>query len=211
VIVAIEAASVDLSIALAEPDGRLIGRSAWRSAQRQSAELLPRLLALLDEHGRRLESTQLAAVGIGPGSFTGLRVAMSLAKGLAMALSIPIVGIPSLEAWLDAEPQAKAALSRAGAREAYLHERGTGEMTMVDRDALPATLRAAKVVAPHDLVDAFGIVDAVSPRRATDAIALRAAERAASGATDDLRTLEPLYLRAPRGVSDAQGATVRWL
>jgi tRNA threonylcarbamoyl adenosine modification protein YeaZ len=210
-IVAIEAASVDLSIALADQDGRVIGASTWTSAQRQSAELLPRLLALLEVHGRRIGDTRLVAVGTGPGSFTGLRVAMSLAKGLAVARSIPVVGIPSLEAWLDAEPQAKAALSRAGAREAYLHERGTGEMTVVDRDALPVTLRAAKVVAPHDLVDAFGIVDAVSPRRAADAIALRAAERAASGATDDLRTLEPLYIRAPRGVSDAQGATVRWL
>jgi tRNA threonylcarbamoyladenosine biosynthesis protein TsaB len=210
VIIAIEAASVDLSVALAEPDGRAIGGSAWTSAQRQSAELLPRLLALLDEHGRRLDTVRLAAVGIGPGSFTGLRVAMSLVKGLAMALAIPIVGIPSLEAWLDAEPKARVALSRAGAREAYVLARGATEVTLVDRDALPATLHAAKVVAPLELATAFGIADAVRPERAAEAIARRAAERAASGSTDDLRTLEPLYLRAPRGVSEVHEATIRW-
>lgn len=210
-IIAIEAASVDVSLALAEPDGRTIGRSAWRSAQRQSAELLPRLLTLLDEHGRRLETAQVVAVGIGPGSFTGLRVAMSLAKGLAMALSIPIVGIGSLEAWLDAEPRAEAAMSRAGAREAYLLERTATEVTVIDRDALPATLREANVVAPHDLADAFGIAGAVGPERAAEAIARRTAERAARGDSDELRTLEPRYLRAPRGVSDVHEARVRWL
>jgi tRNA threonylcarbamoyl adenosine modification protein YeaZ len=211
VIIAIEAASVEVSIALAEPDGRTIARSAWRSARRQSAELLPRLLALLDERGRRLEATRLVAVGIGPGSFTGLRVAMSVAKGLAMALSIPIVGIPSLEAWLEAEPRAAAALSQAGAREAYLLERDASAVTLVDREALPATIARATVVAPLELAAAFGIADAVAPERAAEAIARRAAERAAQGPADDLRTLEPLYLRAPRGLSDSGMATVRWL
>ena len=54
VIIAIDAASTDLSVALAEPDGTLIAEDAWSSAQRQSAELLPRLLALLAGAGRPL-------------------------------------------------------------------------------------------------------------------------------------------------------------
>ena len=124
VIIAIDAASTDLSLALAEPDGTLIADDAWSSAQRQSAELLPRLLALLDRVERPLGTTTVVAVGTGPGSFTGLRVAMALAKGLAFGLRIPIVGVPSLEAWLDADPEAVAAIARAGAREAYVLERG---------------------------------------------------------------------------------------
>lgn len=207
-IIAIDGASTDLSVAVAEPDGTLLGDVAWSSARRQSAELLPRLLALLEEVGRPLRDATAVAVGTGPGSFTGLRVAMALAKGLAVGLRIPIVGVPSLEAWLDAEPAAVAAVARAGAREAYLLERGKAEPSIVDRDALAA---AASVVAAEEVATAFGLLDARRPHGAI-AIAPRAAARiAADPAGDDLRTLEPIYLRAPRGVSAESGERVRWL
>ncbi|MGH2781301.1 MAG: tRNA (adenosine(37)-N6)-threonylcarbamoyltransferase complex dimerization subunit type 1 TsaB, partial [Thermoleophilaceae bacterium] len=90
-IVAIEGASTELSLALAEPDGTLIADDGWTSAQRQSAELLPRLLGLLDRSNRTLGDLGAVAVGLGPGSFTGLRVAMALGKGLALAAGRPLV------------------------------------------------------------------------------------------------------------------------
>jgi tRNA threonylcarbamoyl adenosine modification protein YeaZ len=208
VIIAIDGASTDLSLALAEPDGSPLGDDAWSSQQRQSAELLPHLLALLARLERPLHDATVVAVGAGPGSFTGLRVAMALAKGLAVGLGIPIVGVPSLEAWLDADPEATAAVARAGAREVYLLARGEGAPRIVDRDALDA---GAAVVAPAEVAAAFGLVGARGPRGAT-AIARRAAERiAADPAGDDLRTLEPIYLRAPRGVAVESGEPVRWL
>ncbi len=207
-IIAIDGASTDLSLALAEPDGSPLGDDAWSSQQRQSAELLPHLLALLARLERPLNAATVVAVGAGPGSFTGLRVAMALAKGLALGLGVPIVGVPSLEAWLDAEPDATGAVARAGAREAYLLERGAGAPRIVDRDALDP---GATVVAAAELAAAFGLVGAKGPRGAT-AIARRAAERiAADPAGDDLRTLEPIYLRAPRGVAVESGEPVRWL
>ncbi|MGH2380284.1 MAG: tRNA (adenosine(37)-N6)-threonylcarbamoyltransferase complex dimerization subunit type 1 TsaB [Candidatus Limnocylindria bacterium] len=205
-IIAIDGASTDLSVALATPDGALIAEDAWSSAQRQSAELLPRLLGLLGD--RSLHDATVIAVGTGPGSFTGLRVAMALAKGLSLGLRIPIVGIPSMDAWLDADPDATAAVGRAGAREAYVLLRGDPKPQLVDRDALAG---AGTVVAPRELAVAFELGDARQPRGART-IAQRASERMNEHpAGDDLATLEPIYLRAPRGVAAESAEQVRWL
>jgi len=211
VIIAIDAASTDLSIALLDPAGEPIGDVAWPSAQRQSSELLPRLLGLLDRHGRKLSDASAVAVGTGPGSFTGLRVSMALAKGLALALDRPIVGVPSLEAWLEAEPDAVAAVARAGAREAYLQLRDEPEPMIAERDRLAARIRDRTVVAAAELAAAFELRSTVPPRAAS-VIGRTAARRlAGDGGGDDLHRLEPRYLRAPRGVDVASEAPVRWL
>ncbi len=209
VIIAIDAASTDLSVALAEPDGTLIAEDAWSSAQRQSAELFPRLLALLAGAGRPLVAATALAVGTGPGSFTGLRVAMALAKGLAIGLARPAVGVPSLRAWLDADPDATAAIARAGARDAYVLMREADAPLIVDRDELDSL--TGPVIAASELAAAFGLDGSRAPRGAS-AIARRAAERLATEpAGDDVSTLEPIYLRAPRGVAVESEERVRWL
>jgi tRNA threonylcarbamoyladenosine biosynthesis protein TsaB len=211
VIIAMDGASTDLGLALADPAGTTFADDAWTSAQRQSAELLPRLLALLDRSGRTLADATAVAVGTGPGSFTGLRVAMALAKGLAVSLGVPIVGVGSLVAWLDAEPDAAAAITRAGAREAYLLTRRAGEPGIADRDRLPELVGGQLVVAPSELVEAFGLASARSPRGAPAIAALAARRLDVDHGGDDLRSLEPIYLRAPRGVTADTEATVRWL
>lgn len=198
-IIAIESASTDLSLALAEPDGTPIVVDGWSAGRRQGSELLPRLLALLAAHGRSVREATAMAVGAGPGSFTGLRVGMSVAKGLAMALDRPIVGVPSLEAWLAAEPSAAGALARAGAREAFLLERGAGAPLVVDRDAVGRV--DATLVCPAELAAAFGLSGTRPPFAAAGAIAAIAASRLAGDPRgDDLARLEPAYLRAPRGI-----------
>jgi tRNA threonylcarbamoyl adenosine modification protein YeaZ len=204
VILAIESASTDVSIAIAEPDGTLRQVDGWSAGQRQSHELLPRVMALLEADRLGLDALTALAVGVGPGSFTGLRVGMSVAKGLAVVLERPIVGVPSLPAWLESEPEARAALARAGAREAYLLRREAGAPEIVDRDDLPAL--GERLVAPFELVEAFELADTVPPQRAAAAVARQAAERLrADPAGDDLARLEPAYLRAPRGVPQATG------
>jgi hypothetical protein len=116
--------------------------------------------------------------------------------------------VPSLGAWLDADPDAVAAVARAGAREAYLLARGEPAPRIVDREALAS---AGTLVAPAELALAFALRDARRPRGAT-AIARRAAERiAADPAGEELEALEPIYLRAPRGVAAESGERVRWL
>jgi tRNA threonylcarbamoyl adenosine modification protein YeaZ len=198
-IIAIESASTDLSLALADPDGRVFAIDGWTAGRRQGSELLPRLLALLDLNRRRVTDASAVVVGTGPGSFTGLRVGMSVAKGICAGLALPIVGVPSLVAWLDAEPDRPAALVRAGARESHLLERGSEEPQLVERDAI--TERGLPLVAPVELAEAFGLADTLPPHRAAVALAARAAARLAQDAAgDDLRRIEPIYLRAPRGI-----------
>ena len=205
-IVALDGAATDLSVALADRDGRPLAADAWTGPGRQSAELLPRLLGLLERAGAGVHDISALAVGLGPGSFTGLRVALALAKGLAVGLDRPIIGTPSLEAWLDGEPKAVAAIARAGAREAYLLRRGE-TVAVVDREAIDV---AGPVVAPSELASAFGLADARPPRGAT-AIARRCAERLSAGRGGDrLDSLEPIYLRPPRGVPAVPAEAPTW-
>ncbi len=213
-ILAIESASTDPSVAVAERDGQPLAIDGWSGGHNQGRELLPRLLAAIDRAERDLSRTTAVAVGIGPGSFTGLRVGMSLAKGLAFGLGVPIVGIPSLAAWLAAEPDARAALARAGAHEAFVLVRGTPEpvLVLVHEDGLPDAIRSEPVAAPAELAAALALAEGRPPLQAAASVAALAAERLeVDRAGDDLRALEPAYLRMPRGIRELPTETVKWL
>jgi tRNA threonylcarbamoyl adenosine modification protein YeaZ len=207
-ILAIESASTDLSLAIAGPDGATLGTDAWSSDHRQAHELLPRALGLLARSGLALSDCRTVAVGLGPGSFTGLRVGLSVAKGIAFSLEVPIIGIPSLEAWLAAEPDCSVAVARAGAAEAYLLGRDAPAPVVVERAAL-ADLGGA--VAARELAADFGLLDARPPDRAAAAIGRLAAGRLVQDpAGDDLERLEPSYLRGPRGIVTTGEGAIQW-
>lgn len=210
-IIALESASSDPSLALATSDGAAYAVDGWVGEGRQASELLPHLLVLLAGAGRELREATALAVGIGPGSFTGLRVSMSLAKGMALALGVPLCGVPSLAAWLIAEPEAAAAVARAGAQEAFLLLRGEAEPRVVQGAELPAMLATSVVVAPSEMASAFGLVGARSPQRAAAAVARMAAARLTEDPRGDpLERLEPWYLRGPRGIGVAAAEVSRW-
>jgi tRNA threonylcarbamoyl adenosine modification protein YeaZ len=204
-IIAIESASSDPSLALASAEGAVLASDGWAGEGRQASELLPRLLVLLASAGLDLREATALAVGVGPGSFTGLRVSMSLAKGIALALRLPMVGIPSLEAWLEAEPGAAAAVSRAGAQDAYLLPRAETEPRIVAAADLRALVGGSVLAAPSELALAFELSGTLPPHGAAAAIARRAAVRLAQDpAGDDLERLEPWYVQSPRGVTASE-------
>ena len=86
-----------LVTAIAVTDGdRVLAHDDRSSEQRHAEVLLPRIEAALASAQVGLSAIELIAVGIGPGSFTGLRVGLATAKGLALATKIPLCGVSSL-------------------------------------------------------------------------------------------------------------------
>lgn len=94
---AIDTSTDTAGLALLE-EGQLKAEVSWRSGQSHTTELLPTLSRLLKQHRLSIESLKAVIVAKGPGSFNGLRVGLSTAKGLALSLKIPIVGISTLAA-----------------------------------------------------------------------------------------------------------------
>jgi len=93
------------SVGLALYDGtRVVGETLWRSEGYHTVELAPALRDLLNLCS--IEAGQLKALGValGPGSFTGLRIGLALAKGMAQGLNLPIIGIPTLDFLANAQP-----------------------------------------------------------------------------------------------------------
>ena len=81
----------------------LIASSAIEFGYDHSKHILEHLQALFDEVKMPLQELQYVAVGVGPGSYTGIRVGVSCAKALSFALDIPLVGISSLRAFCPPE------------------------------------------------------------------------------------------------------------
>jgi tRNA threonylcarbamoyladenosine biosynthesis protein TsaB len=78
----------------------LLAECTWDSARDHTAQLMPQLTMLLQHVGRERSSIDALAVALGPGSWSGLRVGLSTAKGLALARGIPIVGVGTLDVLL---------------------------------------------------------------------------------------------------------------
>lgn len=80
-------------------DGQqIVAELNWHSIDAQTTELLPRLEQVMAWAGARPADLAAIAVSLGPGSFTGLRVAVSLAKGMALAHGLPLIGVSTLDA-----------------------------------------------------------------------------------------------------------------
>lgn len=103
-LLAIDTATGTASVALYRENG-VTGETTWRTRENHTRSLMPEIVRLLDLCNVQVEELQALGVTTGPGSFTGLRIGLSLAKGLALSLRIPLVGIPTLDvcAWAFAQ------------------------------------------------------------------------------------------------------------
>lgn len=90
---------------LALYDGSQVrGEVTWKTSSRHTVELAPALDDLWRRTGVAAGDLRALGVAIGPGAFTSLRIGLALVKGLALALRIPVTGVPSLSVMAAAQP-----------------------------------------------------------------------------------------------------------
>ncbi len=187
-----------------------------------SEDLLPEIEALIKRAGITLSDLELLIVTKGPGSFTGLRIGMASMKGIASALSIPLVSVPTLDAIAEAVgiyPGAVLSVIDARKKKFYLSMKRNGETVIADRDgnaadiidALKAEKMPVLVTGPDALLfsekvaeidDAIPLlVDPEAPRNISRALLSLGLEKYRMKGADDIGE-GPVYIRR----SDAEEA-----
>ncbi|HET9589550.1 MAG TPA: tRNA (adenosine(37)-N6)-threonylcarbamoyltransferase complex dimerization subunit type 1 TsaB [Anaerolineales bacterium] len=105
-LLAVDTSTTQMGLALY--DGvQVIAEYTWRSSQRHTVELAPAISDLLVRCGMTMDDVRSLGVALGPGSFTSLRVGLSLAKGLALARHLPLIGVPTLDILATAQPTSR--------------------------------------------------------------------------------------------------------
>jgi tRNA threonylcarbamoyladenosine biosynthesis protein TsaB len=224
---ATEACSVAVSV-----DGRVHAR--FEPMQREhTARVLPLVQEVLASAGRTLAQVDGLVCGIGPGSFAGLRIGVGVAKGLALARDLPVVGVSSLamlaqRALRDATVDEVVAVIDARMSEIYFgaYRRGAdGRAVVVVPDLVCAPTAAPKLPGgnwtavgsgwgryPEELRQAVGAqlvrTDAAALPHAEDALVLGVPEFAA-GRAGSADALVPAYLRDRVALTLVEQAALR--
>ena len=197
--------------------GAEVATRSWPVRHQHGETLLPTLVAFLSERGASLADLRGIVVGTGPGAFTGLRVGLATAKGLAHGLGLPIVGVSTAEALIDAVRAAEGEASVT----LLLLPAGPNDRVAVRPGQPPELLPGGTEpeVGPDDrlvAVDLDGRAPADAVVRgdvARDGLAAAlfriGGARLASGKPDDLAGLVPEYVTLPRGIRASSGE-VTW-
>ncbi|MFC2045169.1 tRNA (adenosine(37)-N6)-threonylcarbamoyltransferase complex dimerization subunit type 1 TsaB [Chloroflexota bacterium] len=217
-LLAIDTSTDTASIALVRDDD-VLAELTWHCEQNHTVELLPNLDDLLNITGLDIQSVTSIAVARGPGSFNGLRVGISTAKGLAFSMNIPIVGVTTME--IEAYQHAATGLpicpvfnaGRGEIASAMFQKKGnrwqqltTEHITTIDDLCSQITTKTvfcgqyipviASQLKKHLKQKAFIPTLAARLRRA-GYLAELGKKRLEAGSYDNPTTLQPLYLRQP--------------
>ena len=210
-ILVIDTATTRAVIALGTADGTVVEARDWSAGYRHGEELLAQIDALLSDRGLAPADLGGLVVGTGPGAFTGLRVGLATAKGLAHALLLPIAGVATAAALLasagDADDAPVALLQPAGPSDRVLSRAGVTPVILpggTDPELRPGERLVAVDLSGRAPEDAQVRGEAARGGLAA-ALLLVGAARLAAGDADDLARLVPEYVTLPRGVRDAPG------
>jgi tRNA threonylcarbamoyladenosine biosynthesis protein TsaB len=215
---AIDTSTATAGVALGHR-GKVLTEISWQAGYNHTVELHPTVEQVLALNRTSIESIEAIVVAIGPGTFSGLRVGVSAAKGFAMALGVPIVAVGTLT--VEAYPFTITGLPvrpvlDAGRGELMVgHFQAEGEC-IVERDPPVITNLDGLCTSTHEttvfcgehlpkvteeLKERLGNLARIPPKSALLRRPGNLVElgwlRLAEGDSDDLATLQPVYLRAP--------------
>jgi tRNA threonylcarbamoyladenosine biosynthesis protein TsaB len=229
-VLGIETATWTASVGVID-GGQALAERTRRAAGSHAVSLIPLIDEVLAAAGTPLSAIHLIAVSIGPGSFTGLRIGLSIAKGLALAASKPVVGVPTLTAMAHAAGPRDGVLLcpvlDARKREVYAAQFARSaegleplwEPAVLTPEALAERLRPPCLVF-GDGVDEYeptlrrccgdGIELLRSSQLAPSALAVAAlaGARFLRRGGDDVARLEPAYLRLPEAEEGRQAIEI---
>ena len=214
---AIDTSSNTAGIALSHK-GESLASLIWKTAQNHTIELLPNLICLLQQAKVEMSSIEAIIVAKGPGSFNGLRVGISTAKGLASALNIPLLGVNTLEA--EAHPFAFTGLPlrpvhKAGREEiaTALYQQKDNEWQCLEEEELTTVKTLSRRIKrktlfcgeiPPDIMNEIqqtlgkrAIISQSNSLSRASSLATLGWRKLSRGEQDDPVTLQPIYLRPP--------------
>jgi tRNA threonylcarbamoyl adenosine modification protein YeaZ len=148
---AIDSSTVLGSVALFDGEA-LVGEDEARVSNAHGESLLPMVVALFARSGWKAGDVARWGVGVGPGSFTGVRIAVATAKGIAIAGGAELVGVTSLDALADGiEADVVVSVVAAGKAELFVQVRRGGRLILGPAHVpIAATAaRVAEVVREH--------------------------------------------------------------
>lgn len=219
-LLAIDTATRTASLALHD-GARVRAELTWESQDHHTVELMPRIAGVLAQLNATARDLTGVAVSLGPGSFTGVRVGIAAAKGLALAGRIKLVGVPTLDIVAQAMPglhlplvavltagRGRVCAQRYRPAKGKLEADGPAWLTTVRElgtDWTETTCVCGELTAEdrRDLRKRLGaLVELASPSdalRRAGYLAELGWARLNAGQTDDPATLVPIYLQTPSG------------
>ncbi|MGC4108748.1 MAG: tRNA (adenosine(37)-N6)-threonylcarbamoyltransferase complex dimerization subunit type 1 TsaB [Thermomicrobiales bacterium] len=191
-------------------DGARIAECVWPAGRTQTTSVLAEADALLARCGRSVDDVGVVAIAIGPGTFTGLRVGLSIAKGLVLAQGVSLVGVPTLEVtaapFVQAGIDVLAVLPAGRGRIVRAIFSGTGAVGTLANLAFDEFVEEAETSGMMVVGELSGeqrsvltvrgvpLASAAASVRRPGVLAELAMARWRMGEVDDPATLEPLYV-----------------
>jgi tRNA threonylcarbamoyladenosine biosynthesis protein TsaB len=192
-VLAFDTSAAHCAVALLLGDEVLVSR-AEEMAKGQAERLFPLIEEVLAEANKNWQDIDAIGCGIGPGNFTGIRLSVSAARGLALSLDIPAIGVSALDAMLLAADAPALALIDARRDQVYVLASGSTPDVVAASQITPAKFGHIKTCIGHN---ADHVANSLGARPADPAfpIAQAIARLAASRLPGANPRPAPLYLK----------------
>lgn len=179
---------------------------SWDAGRTQTTSLLPAIDALLGKAGLTPDEMDAVVVATGPGTFTGLRVGVSIAKGIVLARNIPLIGIPTLDIVVAGEPslddlvavlpagRGRVVWQRFGSNADESPRNTTLDELITSLATMPGTLVAGELSEQQRERVSTAHARTIWSHRDPAVLLRLGKERLDRGDVDDPVTLEPVYV-----------------